>query len=101
MRIDSEVRKYLLDNRRIAKDFFPWTTLSDTVFNDVLRAIQLTAGDGFDILLSGVTPPGNFNEDVRIFKPDVVEAPATPVLPDPLASLIGHFVGTQPLTELE
>ena len=98
MRIDAAVRKYLQDNRRIAKDFFPWTTLSDTVFNDVLRAIQLTAGDGFDILLSGGSPPTNFNIDVRIFKPD---SNVPVILADPRAALIDHFSGSTPLTEVQ
>ena len=100
MRIDAAVRKYLQDNRRIAKDFFPWTRLSDTVFNDVLRAIQLTAGDGFDKLLSGESPENfeNFNIDVRIFKPD---SNVPVILDDPRAALIGHFNETTPLTEVQ
>ena len=98
MRIDAAVRKYLRDNRRIAKDFFPWTTLSDTVFNDVLRAIQLTAGDGFDILLSGGSPPTNFNEDVRIIKPD---SNVFMSLTDVRDALIDHFSGSTPLTEVQ
>ena len=98
MRIDSEVRKYIYDNKRIAKDSFPWTTISDDIFNDVLRAIQLTAGDGFDTLLSGVEPPTSFWEDVRVFKAE------QPVLPDPKAALINHFikglVTSEPLSEV-
>ena len=62
--------------KRVVKVSFPWTKLTDEEFADILRAIQLTAGDDFDILLRGEVPPASFNEEVLIFSPD-------PLLLDP------------------
>ena len=85
-RIDANVRKFLAKEERKAKDSFPWTSLTDTSFNDILRAIQLTSGNGFDLLLSHQLPPENFNMDVIIF------TSRPPLLEDPMAALLDHFI---------
>ena len=91
-RIDEKIKAYLATKPRVAKESFPLTSLSDSEFSDILRAIQLKVGDDFETLLVGQPPPASFNNDVRIFE-------SHSLLADPVAALIALFV-TQPSTPL-
>ena len=103
MGLDAAIRSYYTTNLRKAKDTFPLTTLTDTEWNDIIRAMQINTitkgssnqfwwekvlADDFDPATSGFS----FTDDIRIF--NTVSYMGNTQLIDSIMLTIKKTVGT-------